>query len=292
MSALATPGVAHAQDEALSQTLNLVPYNSAAQYLEHFDGREVAARMGMSCAFQAFWAGRLVAERTGVDAAYYRDGRHRAAVYTDGATVTVLDPYLLHTSPLRLSADDADGDGVVVSRVDALPYRMTPSGDLRRSSVAASWDTLTGAIRLAYTRYSVRRGHDFLSRLFVVADDGPLTLPPAAEAVRPHLLHPEQNNLSVRVVHPERLRLAEVVLPLRGLDRVTPETAELLISKDNEGAVATTSSPAFDRDLALVCEAIGCTRAEVRELLLDAASVYVRVAPPSRDLAPYSLEQE
>lgn len=282
----------HAAD-ILDKALTGVPYNSATQILEYFAGETVPAPMGMSCAFQAFWVGAELERRCGRRPEYFRDGRHRAAVAVDGDVLTVLDPYLLHQVPLRLARHDAGTDGIVKVAVPAYPVREAADGRRLPSRVQAKWDVDTGALRLTYSRYSPRRDHFVIARAFAVAEDpGLTTIPPPAAEVRPRLLHVEQNNLSVRVLHPTSRHLHEVVLPLRGLDRVDRRTPTTLVSRNNQGVVAPTATAAFERDLSLVAESVGCPSDEVVDFLMRAAATYLRAAPPTDRLAPYSLEDE
>ncbi|WP_386154058.1 hypothetical protein [Streptosporangium vulgare] len=277
------------QADALERVLLEVPYNSAVQFHEHFGGKAYPRRLGLSCAFQSFEVGRLVAEQTGVPAEYLMDGRHVAAVYFDETRVTVLDPYLLHRVPLHLDlADGADGaDGVVRTVADAFPLRVRADGSPAPSRVRATWRPERDELVLEYVRFSPRRGHNVVSRAFTLRRDTALTeVPPPAAVVRPLLTHPEQNNVSIRVVHPGDLHLREVVFPLTGrADGVKP-AADGLLTKDNQGAVSLPGSHRFDADLALVAEAVGEEPSRVIAILLEAAAIHDRVAPAGNPAMP------
>lgn len=276
----------------LMATVLGVPYNSGTQILEYFAGESVPARLGMSCAWQSYWAARLMHEQCGLPPRYMRDGRHVAVVYRDATTLTILDPYLLHQTPLRLSLE-GDASETVVATSDAFPVRVHADGRPAPSRLRGAFDRRTGAIRLDYTRHSVQRGHTVVYRSFLLrADQVFADAPSPPEVVRTRLLHPEQNNLSVRVVHPSSRRLAEVILPLRDLARTNRPCASHLIAKDNDGSVWFAGAPGFQRELEHVADAVGLLPAEVVEYLLHAANVYLDVAPTDRQLATYSLTSE
>jgi hypothetical protein len=276
----------------LRETLLQVPYNSATQILEYFADRKLPDCMGMSCAWQTFWIAKKVGERTSAEATFLRDERHVAAIYRDQNRLAILDPYLLHQLPLCLSAAEAER-GVIQDSVDAYPVRYDADGARRPSRLRASWDLRTHAIRLEYVRYSPRRGHNYVYRCFTLRPDAVLTeVPSPPEIVRVRLLHPEQNNFSIRVVHPISEELAEIVLPLAGVSRQNPATERDFVTKNNSGQVSRAGSAGFDRDLRLVSEAVASSPRSLCELLLETAELYANVAPSDRKLAAYSLEDE
>lgn len=293
MTRAAPSEVRASYDEILDHALVSVPYNSAAQILEYFADEVVPHRLGMSCAFQAFFVGAELTRRCGATPAYFRDGRHRAAVLFEGEQLTVLDPYLLHMSPLRAVRSDTDGDGAVKAAVDAYPIRKAKDGRPVPARVVLKWDVASMALRLTYSRYSPRRDHFTVARTFrVVQDHGLTTVPPPPEQVRERLLHPEQNNLSVRTVNQETREVSEVALPLRGLTAVNRDSPQQLVSRDNQGALARFGSAEFDRDVEMVATAVGSDPKVLLEFLLAATETYLSAAPPTDDLKPYSLEDE
>ncbi|MGN5636747.1 hypothetical protein [Streptomyces sp. AC154] len=278
------------QRSVLAELLTSYPYNSASQLHEYFGDGPLPSSYGGSCAWQSFEAGRGVAERAGVEAEYRIDGRHVAAVYRDADGITILDPYLMHCLPLRLErADAVDGD--VSLTAGAYPLRARADGSPAPSSVQVRWRLGDDSVRLNYLRFSPRRGHRVISRSFLMRPDRLLTeAPPAAERVRPQLLHPEQHSVSVRVLHPGTRRLAELVLPLAG--RRSRIGTRSLISKDNQGAVARQGSREFDRDREVVADAVGVPVQDIEGALLQAAELHRAAAPAGLELAGYSLEDE
>ncbi|WP_354596902.1 hypothetical protein R1Y80_10515 [Streptomyces sp. JL1001] len=278
------------QRSVLAELLTSYPYNSASQLHEYFGGGPLPPSFGGSCAWQSFEAGRAVAERSGVESEYRIDGRHVAAVHRDAEGITILDPYLLHRLPLRLERADAV-DSTVSLTAEAYPLRVRADGSPAPSRVRVRWNLDDDSVGLNYLRFSPRRGHQVISRSFLMRADQVLTeAPPAADRVRPLLLHPEQHSVSVRVLHPDTRQLAELVLPLAGQGQRID--AQSLITKDNQGAVARRGTRAFDRDREVVADAVGAPVQDVESALLEAAELHRGAAPAALDLADYSLEDE
>ncbi|GGV03150.1 hypothetical protein GCM10010211_82990 [Streptomyces albospinus] len=292
MNGIGTALLSEVQREALDEVLAGVPYNSASQFHEYFGTRAAPPRFGQSCAWQSFTVGRMVAERSGAGAEYLIDGRHVAAVYRRPEGLVILDPYLLHGEPLRLDRGAAV-DGAVQVAVDAYPHRVRKDGTPAPSRVRATWTLDDDAIRLDYLRFSPRRGHNVASRSFVLRPESRLeTVPPPADWVRPLLVHPEQHSVSVRVLHPATRRMAELILPLADRPAGVAGDSKLLITKDNQGAVATYGDARFERDLEVVADAVCAPQDEVIAFLLEAAAIHRSAAPAGLALAPYSLEDE
>ncbi|MCX5385374.1 hypothetical protein [Streptomyces sp. NBC_00083] len=302
MSVISATGSAEAVERSLRAVEDLVldevllsfPYNSGSQLHEYFGTGRVPRPFGGSCAWQSFEAGGLVTEMAGRDVEYRIDGRHVGAVHRDAHGITVLDPYLLHCRPLRLTRAGAV-DGVVHLAAEAYPHRVRADGSPAPSGVRVQWRLDDDSVRLTYVRFSPRRGHNVISRSFLLAADRVLgAVPPDPDWVRPQLLHPEQHSVSVRVLHPGERRLAELVLPLAGPWPGAPTSSLLprLISKNNQGAVARYGTAAFDRDSELVADAVAVGRADVYAFLLEAAALHRAAAPAGLELADYSLEDE
>ncbi len=274
---------------ALHKTLVEVPYNSACQFLEHFGGEQTKVHLGVSCVHQTVHSVELVRRKTGVGATLLRDGRHVAAYYREGNQLAVLDPYLLPSAPLLLDARDAK-EGQAVVGVAAYPMRRMPDGSIEPSRLRATWDIAADTLQLDYLRHSPRRGHRYLHRSFGFNLAQHAVFPTPATLLNDVLLHPEQNNLSVRVLHPRHLALSEVIYPLACL----PEgvKASSLVSKNNQGQISRHGQTGFDEDIAAVAEVLGEPRDAIEALLLRAAEVYRSVAPVDRVLPTYSLENE
>jgi len=276
-----------------AEVLTRIPYNSAAQYHLHYGTGTSPERFGTACAWQTFAAGERVALRTGATAEYRVGGRHVCALYEDGEGLTLLDPYLLHRAPLRLArADAADtADGTVRVDADAYPLRRRPDGSPAPSALRAVWRPADGLLRLRYLRYSPRLGETVTHRAYTMRPEDTVgELPVPAPLVRELLLHPEQNNLSIRAVHPGDDHLTEVALPFSGRPRGALADRRALIARDNQGAVSSWGHLAFDRELQRVADALRATPEEVVDHLLDAAALYDAAAPASVVVPEYSLE--
>ncbi|KOU35896.1 hypothetical protein [Streptomyces sp. WM6378] len=276
------------EDLVLDEVLVSFPYNSGSQLHEYFGTGRVPRAFGGSCVWQSFETGCLVSDMAGRSVTYRIDGRHVAVVHRHADGITVLDPYLLHVHPLRLDRADARA-GVVDLAADAYPYRARADGSPAPSGVRVRWRLDDDSIRLNYLRFSPRRGHNVISRSFLLRTDRLLTtVPPAPDWIRPRLLHPEQHSVSVRVLHPTSRRLAELVLPLAAPDLTTNQ----LISKNNQGEVSRHGTAGFGRDSELVADAISVHPTDVYEFLLEAAALHRAAAPAGLELADYCLEDE
>ncbi|NEB13976.1 hypothetical protein G3I32_34980 [Streptomyces coelicoflavus] len=272
-----------------TEVLTGIPYNSAAQYHIHYGEGSSPERFGTACAWQTFAVGERVARRTGVQVEYRVGGRHVCALHDDGDTLTVLDPYLMHRAPLRLPRADAV-DGTVLGVADAYPIRRRPDGSPVPSSLRAAWEPAGGVLRLQYLRYSPRLGETVAHRAYTMRPQETVhELPVPAPLVRELLLHPEQNNLSIRAVHPDD-GLCEIALPFTADRRGRLADAQALITRDNQGTVSRCGERDFDQELERVAEALFATTDEVVDHLLSAAALYDAAAPLGLDVPEYSLE--
>lgn len=276
---------------ALTRTLGSVPYNSAAQFLEFFDERILPPDWGMSCVRQSVWVDEHLQAIGGSKGVYIRNGRHVASIYPDAHGVVVLDPYLLHKAPLVLNYEDRVGDCIEAS-VPAYPMRIDDEGRARWGKMRAELNVERRTLQLDYTRFSPRRQQNYLYRSFGLRLDEVATFPSPLSVARARLVHPEQNNLSVRVLDLPRQAISEIILPLCGVTTHRPATEDQLIGRDNQGRVRASGSVGFDENLANVAKVVGVSPQEIVDLLLHTSRVYSRVAPEDRVLASYPLERE
>lgn len=279
--------------EVLASVVDEVPYSSTSQFHEYFGETPVPASYGVSCAFQSFEAGRRLSVLGGPPASYLVDGRHVAAVIRREDGLDVLDPYLLHREPIHLFTSQARAGGSVVATVPALPIRHAADGTPRPSRVRAVWNPRKGRLRLEYTRFKPSTGRYAISRVFTLDTERELrVVPPPAEVVRGLLLHPEQNNLSIRAVDPQTSAISEIVYPLTGPGaRETPRREGLLL-RDNEGAVTRFGKPGFDAGLAALAAAVDSSASDVVDFVLGGVRIYRRVAPPGLELPEYQAVNE
>ena len=276
---------------ALTKTIATVPYNSASQFLEFFENQFLASNWGMSCVRQSVWADEFYQSLGGNKGTYIREGRHVASIYRETGALLVLDPYLLHATPVVLRLCDAK-DGRIESSVAAYPARQDRDGAIQWGKLRTTWDLKRQNLCLDYIRFSPRRQQNYLYRSFTLNLTEEAHFPSPKEAAKVRLVHPEQNNLSVRALNFKTQSLAEVILPLSGLTCETPGTIDGFISRDNQGQVSVFGAPSFDDDLAQVASSVGVSTGEIIETLLYTSRVYTRVAPKGRTLAPYSLVSE
>ncbi|WP_406499477.1 hypothetical protein OG936_32355 [Streptomyces sp. NBC_00846] len=275
--------------EVHTEVLTQIPYNSAAQYHIHYGEGSSPERFGTACAWQTFAIGERVARRTGVEVEYRVGGRHVCALHDDGDALTVLDPYLMHRALLRLDRGDAV-DGTVHADADAYPTRRRPEGSPAPSTLRAAWEPDSGVLRLQYLRYSPRLGETVTHRAYTMRPEETVgELPVPAPLVRELLLHPEQNNLSIRAVHPDD-GLCEIALPFTADRRSRLADPQALITRDNQGVVSRWGEAAFDGELERVADALLATTEEIVDHLLSAAALYDAAAPTGLDVPEYSLE--
>ncbi len=288
-----TSDTSDAPGRVLADVVRTVPYSSASQYYEYFGNAPADPRFGASCAWQSFEVGRRLTGCDGTAVRYHVDGRHVAAVLHRPDGLDVLDPYLMHLRPLQLRLLDCRPDGTVVSTVPALPMRTDADGTTRPGRVRAVWLPRQHRLRLEYGRFSPTRGHHFVSRFFSLATDRELRMvPPPADVIRPLLLHPEQNNVSVRVVDPDDDQVREILYPLTAPGALTAIRPDLLHARDNQGTLAPADSAAFRRSVGGIARALRTDVADLVEFVLGAAEIYRRVAPTDLVLPPYKLVHE
>ena len=285
--------ITDAETQVLAAVVDEVPYSSTSQFHEYFGEMPVPASYGVSCAFQSFEVGRRLAASGGPAVSYLVDGRHVAAVVRREDGLDVLDPYLMHREPLRLRTADARPGGSVVATVPALPMRRAADGTLRPGRVRAVWNPGRGRLRLEYTRFKPSTDGYAVSRVFTLDTEKELrVVPPPADVVRPLLLHPEQNNLSIRVVDPETLAVREIVFPLTGEARRRAPSKHGLLVRDNQGAVRAFGEPGFDVVLGDLARSLGSPPVDVVDFVLGGARIHRRVAPPDLELPDYLAVDE
>jgi len=277
----------------LAEVVHTVPYSSASQFYEYFGDTPADTRYGKSCAWQSFEVGRRLAAVGGPTVRYHVDGRHVAAVVHSDEGLDVLDPYLMHLEPVRLRHADARPDGSVVAAVPALPIRLDADGSPRPGRVRASWLPRRNRLKLEYLRFSPTRGHHVVSRFFTLPTDRELrVVPPPADVIRPLLVHPEQNNISVRVVDPQDGQVREVIYPLGQVGPRAPVDADRLCARDNQGAVIRHGHPDFTDTVGAIAHSLGVVPAEVLGFVLGGARIHRQVSPGELELAEYQLVNE
>ena len=275
-----------ALSDVLADVVHAVPYSSVSPLYEYFGDASAPAHFGMACAWQTFEVGARVHARGMGSVDYARDNRHVAAIGRSAGRLEVLDPYLLHREVLSVPAE-AGGS----ASVDALPVRKTASGERAPARLRATRARDGRTLQLFYSRFSPARQRTVLARFFsldlvrLVTD-----FPPPEETVRRLLLHPEQNNLGVRVVdaHGE---VRELVYPLADALRESVHPSRL-VARDNQGRAAPADTLRFRAIVSALGRTLGCSAGDVADFVLGGVHIYVRVAPAGIALAPYSTGDE
>ena len=278
--------------DALEEVQFRVPYSSAASYHEYYGTGAPPWRLGRGCGWQTFEVARLVGERCGARPTHLYAGGHSPAMYFDEDGITVLDPYLPHVEPLRLSRADAVA-ATVRADTDAYPIRSRPDGTPAPSRLSGTWWVADGVLLLEYARFSPRRSAMVTHRAFTfhLATELP-TFPVPDGFARRLLLEPMQNNLSIRALHRGERRIGELVLPFSGRPREQLVDPAFLIVKDNQGRVSRAGTPGFARVLELIADAVDGTPEEVSAYVMGAAVIYHRVVPLDQKWPDYSVEDE
>jgi hypothetical protein len=279
--------------EALLESLETMPYNSAAAYHEVFGDAKPDPRLGASCIYQTMDAARRAEERGAPPAVLLQDERHVAAVFYDHGEVVVLDPYLLHLRAIRFPRTEVRA-GVSTIEVPAAPERRNLHGAILSGRLDARLKVTRGGghvIRLAYSRYGPAKGAYTVNRYFSLRSNSLFNMRSFVGDIRVALTHPEQNSLSVRAFIPAIRGTAEAILPLRGYAS-TKFTADDLWMRSSQGAVSKSGRGESEQVWEALTEAIGLGRIGVEEHLVSAARVYQQIADPAKDLAAYPLENE
>jgi hypothetical protein len=259
------------------EVLLTTPYNSVSQHYEFLAHELPDPRFGATCCYQSVKVGTVLKSHGYRDVFYLRDHRHALAICQIGAESYLFDPYLLHTDPINLTevADHPDGKAY-----SAYPFRVTTAGEVKPSRLRVRYDPKKKVVSEEYFRYSLSRGKYTLSRYFKMRLDQPVyELPPAADIV-PLLFHPEQNNLSIRVVIPAEKAVTDLIYPICYHHGDPFISAARLIIRDNAGGIIpTTDRQRFSHELSRMAEAAGVLPGELTAFILRGVAIYEEHAP-------------
>src|SRR5690606_4426337 len=249
----------------------------------------------MACVFQTFdVAERAIALGAAAEPTFLREGRHVAAVFREGRSLIVLDPYLLHTHPLLFDLDAASETGVLTCSSEAAPVRQDATGQRKPAMLTGNlklWGDDGYTLALEDKKYSPTKDHYVLSRYFKL-DSTHTTSPDLAEFdLDKDLTHPEQTSLSIRTLSDDLTTMGEVILPLRGWQQ-GPLTRERLWARNNQGVSFPATSEQARTVWDHVCESTGLDRETIEQHLLEASELYRKHADPTVDLATYNLDPE
>ncbi|SHN17885.1 hypothetical protein [Actinacidiphila paucisporea] len=276
---------------ALESVLRDVPYNSATEYLRWYNGSEPDPRHGVACIHQTLQVAERATALGAPQARVLQDLRHIAAVFETGGDVLVLDPYLLHLTPIRFPADEVRRGHSSVE-VDAAPVRLDARGGEHPARLAAQYRSAGQGyrIRLSYSKYSVRGGSHVLSRHFTLRSENRFSLAAFSADMASLLTHPEQNSVSIRALVAGTAVTAEAIIPLKGFADRDFSPADVWL-RSGQGAASRNGAGAHAAAVwADLRRTTGLERADIEDHLVAAARVYQKIADPRTDLADYSLQ--
>lgn len=289
----ATP-TAHADpfEAALHATLVEMPYNSATEYHRVYGEGDPDARLGAACIYQTVDVARRAESLGAPPATLLQDERHVAAVFDDGGDVVVLDPYLLHTEPIRFPASEVEAGSSSVE-VRAAPVRHDAEGKERFARLSARYTARADGyvIRLSYARFSPAKNATVLSRHFSLRSSSRFAPDDFARDMTALLTHPEQTSVSVRAVSPDLRTTTEAILPLHGFAEREFGTGDIWL-RSGQGAVfhgADERAAGVWRQLET---SLALDSLTLSNHLVGAARIYQHIADPARAVAPYSLDDE
>ncbi|MET9217252.1 hypothetical protein ACIOC1_16825 [Streptomyces sp. NPDC088197] len=276
---------------ALESVLRTVPYNSGTEYLHWYHKSAPDPRHGLACIYQTLYVAERATALGAPEAKILQDLRHIAAVFETGGDVVVLDPYLLHLTPIRFPAREvAAGHSSV--EVDAAPVRLDARGGRHPGRLAAVYRSSDHGyrIRLSYSKYSVEKDTYILSRHFTLRSENEFVYADFSSDMLGLLTHPEQNSVSIRALVAGAEVTAEAIIPLKGFaDRefsaadIWLRSGQGVASRNGDGAHASAVWADLERST-------GLGRADIEEHLVSAAQVYQKIADHRTDLPGYSLQ--
>lgn len=288
---------------ALDSVLRGVPYNSATEYLHWYHKSDPDPRHGVACIHQTLYVAERAAALGAPKAAILQDMRHIAAVFEDAGAVVVLDPYLMHLTPIVFPADEvARGHSEV--EVDAAPVRRDEQGGTHPARLAAVYRA-TGEgyrIRLSYSKYSVRSGAHFLSRHFTLRSENRFDFAAFSADMLALLTHPEQNSVSIRAIVTGPAApaagaeaagaavTAEAIIPLKDFAECEFSAQDVWLRSGQGVATPNGSGAAAEAVWADLERTTGLGRQDIEEHLVSAAQVYQKIADHRTELPDYHLQ--
>jgi hypothetical protein len=278
---------------ALESVLRGVPYNSATEYLHWYTGGEPDPRHGVACIYQTLYVAARATDMGAPEARILQDMRHIGAVFEDDGEVVVLDPYLLHLTPIRFPADEVRR-GQSSVEVDAAPVRLDAEGGVHPARLAAVYRSSGDGyrIRLSYSKYSLKNDAYFLSRHFTLRSENVFDYDDFSADMLGLLTHPEQNSVSIRALVAGKAVTAEAIIPLKDFTARDFSAADIWL-RSGQGVASRTDSDAHAAAVwADLQRTTGLKRADIEEHLVSAAQVYQKIADPNTILPDYSLQDE
>ncbi|MFI0897345.1 hypothetical protein [Streptomyces sp. NPDC020983] len=279
---------------ALESVLRGVPYNSATEYLHWYDKSDPDPRHGVACIHQTLYVAERAAALGAPQAVILQDMRHIAAVFEDDGAVVVLDPYLMHLTPIVFPAE-AVARGHCEVEVDAAPVRRDEQGGEHPARLTAVYRSSGDGyrIRLSYAKYSVQNGAYFLSRHFTLRSENRFDFARFSADMLALLTHPEQNSVSIRAIVTDtaaRAVTAEAIIPLKDFAECEFSARDIWLRSGQGVATRNGDGPASDAVWADLERTTGLGREDIEEHLVSAAQVYQKIADHRTELPDYHLQ--
>jgi hypothetical protein len=276
---------------ALESVLRNVPYNSATEYLHWHNGAEPDPRHGVACIYQTLYVAERATDLGAPKARILQDMRHIGAVFENDGEVVVLDPYLLHLTPIVFPADEVRRGHSAVE-VDAAPVRLDADGGVHPARLAAVYRSADDGyrIRLSYSKYSVKSGSYFLSRHFTLRSENVFDYDDFSADMLGLLTHPEQNSVSIRALVAGKAVTAEAIIPLKDFADCEFSPGDIWLRSGQGVATRTDSDAHASAVWADLQRSTGLKRADIEEHLVSAAQVYQKIADHGAILPDYSLQ--
>ncbi len=257
---------------ALQEHIYSVPYNSVSQFYDAFTTTKVNPRYGMSCIWQTDDLCKKILELTDCKITYYNDMRHMAAICEKDGCQYLVDPYLLHLTPIAI--DKTHSVTTCTSLSEAFPLRQ----DLLDENSGSFLEVRKkgSMVKLCYFRFDPKISRHKLFRYFVLDLDNPVkNFPPDKALVEKLLFHAEQNNLSIRVVSKQDRQIRELVYPLSA-ESIANVSRHYLFARDNAGFVYTSDNQAgFRRMSQKISYQLAVQENEIIEFILEGVGLYV-----------------
>lgn len=277
---------------ALRDSLTAMPYNSATAFHTSFGDGPSHPRLGMACIHQTIDAARRAQSLGAPAPMLVQDERHVGAVFHDDGDVIVLDPYLLHVDAIRFpGAEVAAGESSI--RVEAAPRRQGADGQPKRGRLDARYKATDDGyvIRLSYSRFRPSRGSYVISRHFSLRSASPFDMQEFTADMLALVTNPEQTSVSLRAYVPELCGTAEAIIPLHGYSTKAFATGDIWL-RSGQGVVSRNSATGSEQVWEQLTGATALSQSDIEDHLVGAAQIYQRIADPTTDVDPYSLENE
>lgn len=270
-----------------------VPYTSISQFYEYYENQHVDSRFGVSCVFQSYAFGKLLESKGICDVSYYVDGRHVALLCSAEGETFLIDPYLLHTSPIEIRPKAInDHSDTIRSESYAYPYRKQKNNN-KPSKLSANYYPEFNKVRLTYKKYSPCKEHYVISRMFTLDLNCTISSsPPSIDVVKPLLHHGEQNNLSIRMLHRKEHLMYELIYPIALYHSQAIDEGYLIARNNNGQLITTEDKSSFKSIINRMTESLECSESTLISFVLGGVAIYEKHAPKHIEYATLQMKDE